>query len=421
MRVLLSALGSSGDVEPFIALAQGLIAAGHEPLLATGEVFAERAATLGIPFKGLGPSWDEDDAQEHFARLLAQRSPIANLALVTNKLAQLQLPEVHTLAELVRACDVVAYSPLAIATVAAARKLGKPHVSVHFAPIHRADGYSPFGPSFGRIGNRLAWKLACAALRRATDATLNQLVVANGLAPWRDLLFDGSHSQLLDLIAVSEHVLQRDPAWPPATRMTGYWFVDEPAWIADRELEQFTSTPPVVIGFGSMMGFDARAMTEQILEAVSALQRPVVLQSGWAALGAAKLPANVRASGFVPHRWLFERAACVVHHGGAGTTAAALRAGVPQAVVWHLGDQPIWGRKVVELGVGPKACSHRNFNARWLRRAIERMLGDEPMRARAAELRRELRAEDGVACAVRLIEQACAEPKALAPASACMA
>jgi sterol 3beta-glucosyltransferase len=406
VRVLLSPIGSSGDVEPFIALAQGLIAAGHEPLLTTGRIFAERAASLRIPFKGLGPGWEaKEELREHFARLLARRSPIDHLVMVTNKLAEVQLPELPAVTELVRACDVVVHSPLAIATLAAARKLGKPHVSVHFAPIHRADGYSPFGFNLGRFGNRLAWKVASESVRRATDATLNQLVVASGLAPWHDILFEASHSQTLDLIATSERVLPRDPAWPPATHMTGYWFVDEPAWKPDRELEAFTSTPPVVIGFGSMMGFDPAAVTEQIIEAVAGLERPVVLQSGWAAIGAAALPPHVRAIDFVPHRWLFERAACVVHHGGAGTTAAALRAGVPQAIIWHLGDQPTWGRKVAELGVGPKACSHRKFNARWLRRALERMLRDEAMRARAARLGHQLREEHGVARAVSLIEQ----------------
>lgn len=420
MRVLLSALGSSGDVEPFIALARGLIAAGHEPLLVTGRMFAERAASLHIPFQGVGPEGDVKGELREFARVvLACKRPIDHLVMVTNRLAHVQLPEVPAMTELVRACDVVVHSPLAIATLAAARKLGKPHVSVHFAPIHRADGYSPFGVDLGRYGNRLTWKLAIRTVSRATDAALNRLVTANGLAPWRDIVFDASHSRELDLIAASERVVPRDPAWPPETKITGYWFVDEPAWSPDHELEQFTSTPPVVIGFGSMMGFDARAVTEQILKAVSGLDRPVVLQSGWAEIGGAGLPPHVRAIGFTPHRWLFERAACVVHHGGAGTTAAALRAGVPQAIVWHLGDQPIWARKVTELGVGPKACNHRDFDARWLRRAIERMLGDEPMRARAAQLGREIRTENGVARAVRAIEQLDRAPRTLTTNAAC--
>src|SRR4051794_21902384 len=97
MRVLLSAIGSSGDVEPFLALAQGLIAAGHRPLLATAEIFASRASALGVPFVRIGPDWDEAHIQRHFAEVLARRSPLRQLAMITNELAELQLPEVEKL------------------------------------------------------------------------------------------------------------------------------------------------------------------------------------------------------------------------------------------------------------------------------------------------------------------------------------
>jgi sterol 3beta-glucosyltransferase len=405
MHVLLSALGSSGDVEPFLALAQGLIAAGHRPLLATAEKFAQRASALGVPFVRIGPDWDEAHVRQHFAEVLARRNPLRQLAMVTNELAELQLPEVENLTALVRDADVVVYAPLAIATVAAARKLGKPHVSVHFAPLHRADNYSPTGSDFGRFGNRIVWSLSSALLRRATDASLNRIVSAVGLPPWYDILLRASHSTQLDLIAVSQRVLTRDPSWGPATHMTGYWFVDEATWVPDPALEQLTrQTPPVVIGFGSMMGLDARETTAWILEAVASLDRPVVIQAGWAGLGAGALPRHVHAVGFVPHAWLFQRAACVVHHGGAGTTAAALRAGVPQAIVPHLGDQPIWARKIAELGLGPKPRARHAADARWLRRAIERMLADVDMRARAERLGVDIRAENGVTNAVRAIE-----------------
>jgi sterol 3beta-glucosyltransferase len=406
MRVLLSAVGSSGDVEPFFALAQGLIAAGHRPLLASVDKFAARAEALGVPFVRLGPDWHEEQVQEHFAQVLAARSPLTQLALVAKRLAEQQLPEVPTMLELVREADVVVYPPLAIAAVAAARKLGRPHVSVHFAPLHRAERYSPTGANLGRFGNRVLWSIGAKLLRRATDAALNQLVEAYGLDPWRDILLAASHSHTLDLIAVSERVLERDPSWGPATHMTGYWFVAQPDWLPDPALDELTRTKaPVVIGFGSMMGFDAGTLTRHVSEAVADLDRPVVIQAGWAALGAGSLPANVHVAGFVPHAWLFQRAACVLHHGGAGTTAAALRAGVPQAIVWHLGDQPVWGHKVAELGVGPRGISHRALDARWLRGAIDHMLSDTEMRSRAARMGAEIRAEHGVAVAVRAIEQ----------------
>src|SRR5678815_4085551 len=145
-----------------------------------------------------------------------------------------------------------------------------------------------------------------------------------------------------------------------------------------------------------MMGFDAKKTIEIILEAARGLDRRVVVQSGWAGLAAGDVPKNVHVASFVPHDWLFSRAACVVHHGGAGTTAAAMRAGVPQTIVWHLGDQPVWGKRVAQLGVGLAPRSHHDLDAAWLRKTIERMTSDEAMKARAAELGAAIAKEDGL-------------------------
>jgi sterol 3beta-glucosyltransferase len=405
MRVLLTPVGSDGDIEPFFALAQRLLAAGHEPLLATSDRFARRAAALGLPFQRVGPTWDEDFVRRHFSEVMALRSPLRQLALITRTLAELQCDLVPELLALARSTDLLVYPPLAIAAVAAARKLGTPHVSVHLAPLHRAARYAPTGGAHGRLVNRALWSISAALLRRATDPALNRIVESAGLARWHDILLGSSHSDLLDLIAVSPKVLERDPLWGSATQLTGYWFVAEPSAPPDPELARWVEHErPVVIGFGSMMGLDARELTARIVAAVDGLNRRVVLLSGWAGLGAAALPARVRVAPFVPHSWLLPRAACVVHHGGAGTTAAALRAGVPQAIAWHLGDQPIWGRKVAELGVGPEPRSHHRADARWLRGAIDRMLSDGDMQARARELGGEIRREDGATAAVRAIE-----------------
>jgi UDP:flavonoid glycosyltransferase YjiC (YdhE family) len=109
---------------------------------------------------------------------------------------------------------------------------------------------------------------------------------------------------------------------------------------------------------------------------------------------------------FIPHDWLFRRAACVVHHGGAGTTAAVFRAGIPQAIVWHLGDQPVWGTRARKLGVSPGFVSYKKLTAPWLKWAIERMCVDPVMRTAARRLGDAVRTEDGVRTAARLIEDA---------------
>jgi sterol 3beta-glucosyltransferase len=105
-----------------------------------------------------------------------------------------------------------------------------------------------------------------------------------------------------------------------------------------------------------------------------------------------------------PHEWLFARMAAVIHHGGAGTTAAGLRAGVPSIIVPHFSDQPFWGERVRALGVGPRPIPRRLLSAKRLAAAIRKAVFDESMRVRAARLGEELRTEDGVARAVGIIQ-----------------
>jgi sterol 3beta-glucosyltransferase len=406
MRILLLGLGSDGDVEPFLALAQRLMAAGHSPLVATSDRYLGRASALGIPAARVGPPWDEKQTDLDFGKVLSKRNPLKQVGAVIHLLRDLQLAVLPELLALAQDVDVVVHVPINVVGAAVARKLGKPHVTVHLVPLVRGERYAPHGANLGRTANRALWSLTAALLRRATDDELNRVVTAAGLAPWRDIMLDGARSQRLDLIAVSPQLMSPDPGWGAATRATGYWAVEDTRFQPDAALERVMQQRPAVIGFGSMMGFDPRRVTERIVEAVKGLDRQVVIQSGWAKLGASALPANVHVAGFVPHAWLFERGACVVHHGGAGTLGAALRAGIPQAIVWHVGAMPVWDRKLVELGVAPRPRSHRTMSARWLRGTLERLLTDRRMQERARTLGQLVKAEDGLGSAVRAIEEA---------------
>jgi len=405
MRILLATIGSDGDLQPFYAFARRLLGEGHEVTLAANERYATRARALGIPFVSVAPPWDEAAMRPRIEKILAAPAPLRQLALVVDAFVDEERASIQGLRTLAEAADVVIHTPFFVAAAAVARVTKTKHVTVHFAPMHKASGYGPSGQNLGAWFNVLGWHLAGSMVRRATDSQLNTIVEAVGIPPWRDILLSASHSTLLDFIAVSPHVIPKDASWGEATRVCGYWFLDEPGFVPPKPLEDFVSgaEPPVVLGFGSMPAFPADAITKKIVEAVDGLRRRVVLMSGWAGLGKIPLPDHVLAADFVPHGWLFRRAACVVHHGGAGTTAAAFRAGIPQAVVWHLGDQSMWGRKVSQLGVGPKTIFHKKLTAKGLRRQIDTLLSNEGMRARAARLGAVVRAEDGLGDASRAL------------------
>ncbi|MEO3857744.1 glycosyltransferase [Acrocarpospora sp. B8E8] len=406
MRALVVTVGSQGDLQPFLALGQRLLAEGHDVMFSASDNYAAHAEAVGVPFSGR-PTVDEAEVEEYYTRLAGTKDKLRQLTITVDVLAREQRAAVPELMALAGEADVVIHPPLAVAAVAAARAVGTPHVSVHHAwPLRRARGYGPTNIDFGPIGNALAWSITGLAVRHATDRCLNPVVTTAGLPPWRDIIFDASHSPLLNLVATSPHTLPRDPLFGPTYRTTGYWFLDEPEYVPPDDLAAFVADePPVVIGFGSNNGFDSDAVTERLLEAVRGLGRRVVLQSGWAGLGAEELPPNIFLADFVPHGWLYARAACVVHHGGPGTAAAAFRAGIPQAAVWLQGDQLHWGRRIAQLGVGPPSRNHHALNARWLRGTIDRLLTDSGMADRARALGAAVREEDGTGVAVRAIEE----------------
>lgn len=404
MRALIVAIGSDGDVEPFMALAQRLISVGHSVTIATSDRFVPRARALGITAVAVGPAWNEHETGVNFGKVLSKRNPLQQVGQVIDLMRDLQLAVLPELLPLAQDADVVLHAPITVVGAVVARKLGKPHVSVQLLPLVPGERYAPTGADMGRLLNRAMWTVTSTLLARVTDGPLNEVVRAAGLSPWRNILLEAARSNTLDLLAVSPQLMPRDPSWGPNTQVTGYWSVAEPDFKPDPKLESIVAQKPVVIGFGSMMGFDAVKVTERIVKAVKHLDRPVILQSGWARLGSGTLPGNVHVVGFVPHAWLFKHAACLVHHGGAGTIGAALRAGIPQAIVWHVGAMPVWDRKLVQLGVSPKARSHHNLTTPWLRRTIDRMLHDNAMQQRARELGQLVQQEDGPGEAVRLLE-----------------
>jgi sterol 3beta-glucosyltransferase len=210
------------------------------------------------------------------------------------------------------------------------------------------------------------------------------------------------------LYGYSRHVLPRPADWPAEHQVTGYWFLDAPDdWTPPPDLAAFLAAgePPVYIGFGSMGSRDPGATARLAVEALARAGRRGILAAGWGGLTATDLPATIFPLGAIPHAWLFPQMAAIVHHGGAGTTAAALRAGVPSLVVPFGLDQPFWGRRVAELGVGPSPIARGALTARGLANALRDTLADGAIRHRAAALGRAISAEEGIGTAVTLIER----------------
>jgi hypothetical protein len=176
------------------------------------------------------------------------------------------------------------------------------------------------------------------------------------------------------------------------------------SYTPDAALSKFLATgpPPIYIGFGSIVVKDPDALTNTILEAVKATGVRALLSAGWSDLGALDIPESVfLIKGDIPHDWLFAdgRVCAVCHHGGAGTTAAGLRAGLPTIIVPFFGDQPFWGSAVAAAGAGPQPIPYKKLSAETLANGIEVALS-EPAQAAAAAIGDSIRAEDGTGAGV---------------------
>jgi sterol 3beta-glucosyltransferase len=206
------------------------------------------------------------------------------------------------------------------------------------------------------------------------------------------------------LYAYSPHVLPVPPDWGADVLVSGYWFLDRPDWEMPRELAAFLDAgrPPIYFGLGSMPGLDPDATTQMICQALEQTGNRGILAIGGGALRIGKESAHVHFIADAPHDRLFPRVGSIVHHGGAGTTGASLRAGKPTAICPFFGDQPFWARRVSQLGVGPAPLDRKTLTPASLAETI-RQMENPKMRVCAMELGAVIQQEEGVRDAVRYI------------------
>ena len=290
--------------------------------------------------------------------------------------------------------------------------LGVPMILAAVMPINRTRHFPmlAFPPLFAsfpgynvmsyRILEQLMWQWFRPAINRWRMETL-------GLPKqWFGGFFGELGTLRIPILnGFSSQVVPRPPDWGEDVHVTGYWFPEEEDWHPPDDLLAFieAGSPPVFIGFGSMSVSDPAGTTAVILEALKQSGLRAVLHAGWAGIGNDDLPDNIFKIDYAPYGWLFPKMSAVVHHGGSGTTAFGLRAGVPSLIVPFLFDQFYWGRRVLTLGVGPKPIPFRKLSVARLVEALTMATTDSLMRQRAVVLGEKIRAEDGLQKTVAII------------------
>jgi UDP:flavonoid glycosyltransferase YjiC (YdhE family) len=203
-------------------------------------------------------------------------------------------------------------------------------------------------------------------------------------------------------------VIPHPPDWDRDVHVTGYFYADtEAEWSPSPELRAFLDggQPPVYVGFGSMAGRDNEQVTAMVLAALEKTRQRGLLLTGWGGIRAISVPDGVFVLDSAPHSWLFPRMAAVMHHGGAGTTAEGLRAGIPSIIIPFAVDQPFWGKRVHDLGIGPAPIPRKKLTVEKLVQAIQSACAQPEMKQRATALGTVIRAERGVDNAVKFIGQ----------------
>ncbi|WP_216322238.1 glycosyltransferase [Deinococcus aestuarii] len=414
MNIAVIALGTQGDVQPYLALGGALVRAGHRVRLVAPEGTDAGAApgleVWPVPGDARGvmasPEMRERLARGRFLEI--QRYANRQMRRVAPAWARAALT----------ACEgadllVAGLGGLSLAQPLAER-LARPLIEAHVVPLTPTREFpGPLLPAgAARLGgtfNRLSYGLIRQAMWqgfRAADTDLRRGVLGLPPAPLLGPRPPRGPVTPPVLYGVSPAVLPRPADWPARVHLTGFWFLEAaPDWQPPAALEAFlrAGPPPVSVGFGSMGSRDPQETADLVLEALRRTGQRAVLLSGWGGLLRGAVPDTVFLSDALPHGWLFPRVAAVVHHGGAGTTAAGLRAGVPGVVVPFFGDQPFWGGRVQALGVGPAPLPRRGLTADRLAQALHTVITDAPMRRRAARLGEVIREERGLGNAVRVI------------------
>jgi sterol 3beta-glucosyltransferase len=410
MRILLCTFGTRGDVDPFLALAERLASAGHSAVLAAPEPY-RKVVPPAVKFEAMATEMD----RVMRAGMADLGGPSHALRLARQMLAAMDesLSEQWDIAERVNPTIIVSH-PKALGGVHIAERLRVPFVASLALPFLTPTTAFPIpflARSFPGPVNRATYhfnRVTALAYGGMVNRFRQSRLGLRRMSRHSDYLrtLDGEDASVL--YPFSRHVVPVPHDYPARAHVTGYWFPGTTTtWVPPRELVDFLESdePVVYVGFGSM-GFGAKAVDRGrvVLDALESVGTRAVVATGWGGL-VAESGKDTCVVDDVPHEWLFPRVSAVVHHGGSGTTAAGLRAGRPTLICPVLGDQPFWGRRVHELGAGPRPLPLRRATSSTLADRILDLTSQERYRNQAAAVAEGIQAEDGTGEAVKVLEQ----------------
>ncbi|MDH4412024.1 MAG: glycosyltransferase [Rhizobium sp.] len=415
MRVTIFTIGTEGDVRPLVALGVRLAREGHVVTLATDKSCADLVTANGLNYRPLAGdfrSWMLEDPNLHKRGLSAPA--MARAFRERLRILAEDWPK-QGMAAAADADLLIGNGMVFLLADSIAEKLGLPVVETQLVPtlpsqnpplmpmphwMYRLPGAA--NRLLGRLSRRLVWKVMAPAYQDVVRPAL-------GLAPYPEPgPLSGIPSRHLRLFGYSPILVPPDPRWPETVQVTGPWVLRAPSeYKPSLELTTFllSGPKPIYVGFGSMTNIDANALARTVTRVASKTGRRFVLATGWGGLESEEIAECplIHVVQHVPHDWLMPLMAAAIHHGGAGTTIAAARAGIPSIVVPVFGDQPFWASRLQRLGAAPPAIPRSQLTEARLQRALS-AVEDPAMRRAAQALGERLKLEAGVETAISTLE-----------------
>lgn len=409
MKITILTYGSRGDVQPFLPLSLQLMEAGHSVKLAAPLRFKNLVEESGITFSPLAGDPEDlsrrlNDAGHNFIKLLN--------ALISHSI-QVGADVWRQTEEACKDADLIVHTfTHAVGAHTLAREKNIPDIHIQTFPMFTPTGDYPniamahrLMPSLNRFTHEFSAKITWWASRLGFAQVRRRAGLAKRKLYWP---FDDDplRPRTPVLCAWSSTVLPASSDWPPRVHVTGYYFfVHNDSYQPLPELQTFLEAgeTPICVSFGSMVNRDKERIDRIVRESLKQTGNRGIILSGWSGVEES-FSNDLLYLEAAPHGWLLPRCKMVIHHGGAGTTAAGLSAGIPNIVVPFMGDQPFWGERVNAIGAGPKPILVKDLSVEKLTGAIAEA-GKKSLRKRAQAISQQLRSEDGVGESIRWIEK----------------
>jgi UDP:flavonoid glycosyltransferase YjiC (YdhE family) len=420
MRIVFSTFGTFGDINPLVALSLELKRRGHTPVLAVPGMFRDKIEPLGIGFFPVRP--DQDPGDKRMVEMIwdIKKGTERGLREFLFPVIRESYEDLLAAVQADGGADMLVTGELAYAGPIVAEKTGLPWASYVLAPLSFFSGYDPpvlppyptlakvqsLVPGVGRMIPYFA-----RIVTRRWPQPIYDLRKELGLPRGKEPLFDAKHSELLALALFSRVLGNPQPDWPPSALITGFAFYDGDAGNTSLapHLEAFLAAgpPPLVFTLGSAAVMAAGDFYEVSAAAANILGQRAVLLTGGDPQNVPKgpLPPAICVAPYAPYSKIFPRAAAIIHQGGVGTTAQALRAGRPMLVMPYSHDQPDNARRVRHLGVA-RVIRRQDYRPEAAAMKIKDLLEDAACAERAVEVARGIAEEDGIRTACDALENA---------------